>query len=226
MEPLSRLLERAEGAAFFRAAKDLYRLRDMTYVCVNIPIVSRKKSYMHCLYSDSSVKQCMSEQRVDAELMHAAVSSVESKETHGIAGSASQRSLILALCQRVGETAVFGLSTDKNVPEWEEEKQALAREVRILASYFHAHVLRLNGYDSRRDILMSAKELDCLKWTAAGKTAWEASVILGICERTVRFHLNSAREKLNCVTTTQAVAKAIASQLIDVEGYSIQVARM
>ena len=39
---------------------------------------------------------------------------------------------------------------------------------------------------------MSARELDCLKWTAAGKTAWEASVILGISEQTVRFHLNTA----------------------------------
>jgi DNA-binding CsgD family transcriptional regulator len=63
---------------------------------------------------------------------------------------------------------------------------------------------------------VSARELDCLKWTAAGKTALEASIILGISERTVRFHLNAAREKLGCVTTTQAVAKAIVNQLIDV----------
>ncbi|MGE3521133.1 MAG: LuxR C-terminal-related transcriptional regulator, partial [Vicinamibacterales bacterium] len=40
----------------------------------------------------------------------------------------------------------------------------------------------------------------------------------GISERTVRFHLNAAREKLNCATTTQAVAKAISQQLIDVTG--------
>jgi DNA-binding CsgD family transcriptional regulator len=55
-----------------------------------------------------------------------------------------------------------------------------------------------------------------LKLPGGGKTAWEASVILGISERTVRFHLNAAREKLNCATTTQAVAKAVAHQLIDV----------
>jgi DNA-binding CsgD family transcriptional regulator len=65
-------------------------------------------------------------------------------------------------------------------------------------------------------MLISARELDCLKWTAAGKTAWEASVILGISERTVRFHLNAARDKLKCTTTVQAVAKAIAYQLIDI----------
>ena len=68
----------------------------------------------------------------------------------------------------------------------------------------------------RKELLISARELDCLKWTAAGKTALEASIILGISERTVRFHLNAAREKLDCVTTTQAVAKAIANQLIEI----------
>ena len=62
----------------------------------------------------------------------------------------------------------------------------------MLANYFHSHVLRINGHNSEHGILMSARELDCLKWTAAGKTAWEASVILGISERTVRFHLNTA----------------------------------
>jgi DNA-binding CsgD family transcriptional regulator len=49
---------------------------------------------------------------------------------------------------------------------------------------------------------------------AAGKTAWEVRTILGISERTVRFHLNAAREKLQSTTTTQAVAKAVSQQLI------------
>jgi DNA-binding CsgD family transcriptional regulator len=74
--------------------------------------------------------------------------------------------------------------------------------------------MRIYGHDASKEMLISARELDCLKWMAAGKTAWEASVILGISERTVRFHLNAAREKLNCLTTTQAVAKAVSQQLI------------
>jgi DNA-binding CsgD family transcriptional regulator len=42
-----------------------------------------------------------------------------------------------------------------------------------------------------------------------GKTAWETSVVLGISERTVRFHRNAAGEKLDCATTILAVTKAI-----------------
>jgi DNA-binding CsgD family transcriptional regulator len=77
-----------------------------------------------------------------------------------------------------------------------------------------AHLLCGDSVGPSDALIVSSRELDCLKWVAAGKSAWEASVILGISERTVRFHLNSAREKLDCATTTQAVAKAVAQQLI------------
>jgi len=124
--------------------------------------------------------------------------------------------IILALNKRRGETAFFGIVSAIEPTQRSEQHDTMLRECRILANYFHGHVLRMNGYDSDQEILISARELDCLKWTAAGKTASEASIILGISERTVRFHLNAAREKLDCVTTTQAVAKAIANQLIEI----------
>ena len=134
-----------------------------------------------------------------------------------LAKSALKRSphIVLALNKRRSETAFLGINSVEPLQR-SGQYDALLRECRILANYFHGHVLRMNGYDTDQEILISARELDCLKWTAAGKTALEASIILGISERTVRFHLNAAREKLDCVTTTQAVAKAIANQLIDV----------
>jgi DNA-binding CsgD family transcriptional regulator len=110
----------------------------------------------------------------------------------------------------IGETALFLVTAEMPPEQWQESRKALLREFQVLANYFHQHILRIYGHDAASQILISARELDCLKWVAAGKTAWEASVILGISERTVRFHLNAAREKLNCLTTTQAVAKAVA----------------
>jgi DNA-binding CsgD family transcriptional regulator len=114
----------------------------------------------------------------------------------------------------VGELGIFCIGADMPAGQWEAQKSPLTREIRVLASYFHQHILRIYGHDADKGILVSARELDCLKWVADGKTAWEASVILGISERTVRFHLNAAREKLNCMTTTQAVAKAVSQRLI------------
>ena len=207
--------ERAEGVAFFRVAKDLYGLASINYVCINISVSGRAKYFTHCVYSDACVKQFASNDAIRFEIK--SDNKLGSGNIDVLAKSALKRSphIVLALNKRRGETAFLGINSVEPLQR-SGQYDALLRECRILANYFHGHVLRMNGYDTDQEILISARELDCLKWTAAGKTALEASIILGISERTVRFHLNAAREKLDCVTTTQAVAKAIANQLIDV----------
>jgi DNA-binding CsgD family transcriptional regulator len=211
----SLLIERPEGVAFFKAAKDLYRLADVTYVCANLRVSSQRKHFTHCFYSDTRVKQFASQVPLRLSLPATPSDISEPVSDDPNCQLEPPFDLVLPLAQRYDETAVFKLSADMALSEWRRQRSVLMRECRILANYFHSHVLRINGYDSERELLVSARELDCLKWTAAGKTAWEASVILGISERTVRFHLNAAREKLKCANTTQAVAKAIANQLID-----------
>src|SRR5919199_968014 len=47
--------ERTEGVAFLRAAKDLYDLSSITYLCINIPLRDRT-AFAHCLYSDTTVR--------------------------------------------------------------------------------------------------------------------------------------------------------------------------
>ncbi|MPZ36468.1 MAG: hypothetical protein GEU95_00135 [Rhizobiales bacterium] len=126
--------------------------------------------------------------------------------------SKSCTAVVLKLPQHVGEAAFFGMTPTASPVT---NNDALRRQLRVLGSYFHEHILRLHGHQSEQQLLLSARELDCLKWTAEGKTAWEASVILGITERTVRFHLNAAREKLQCTTTAQAVAKAVRDNMIE-----------
>ena len=55
---------------------------------------------------------------------------------------------------------------------------------------------------------LSSREIECLHWLAAGKTIAESAIILGISERTLRFHVNNARERLGVATTTQAIVTA------------------
>ena len=58
------------------------------------------------------------------------------------------------------------------------------------------------------------RELECLRWTMEGKTAWELGRILGIAEHTVVRHTHSATKKLGCVNKHQAVLKALRLGLI------------
>jgi len=61
---------------------------------------------------------------------------------------------------------------------------------------------------------LTMRERECLRWAAEGKTAWEMSVILRISERTACFHLDNAKKKLNSVTRTGAVSKALLHSLL------------
>lgn len=61
---------------------------------------------------------------------------------------------------------------------------------------------------------LTRRELECLKWCAAGKSSWEIALILHCTERTVNFHFNNLCRKLNVVSRRQAVVKAIHLGLI------------
>jgi DNA-binding CsgD family transcriptional regulator len=55
---------------------------------------------------------------------------------------------------------------------------------------------------------LSPRELEVLKWTLAGKTAWETGRILSIAETTVIKHAGNACAKLECTSKFQAALKA------------------
>jgi LuxR family quorum sensing-dependent transcriptional regulator len=61
---------------------------------------------------------------------------------------------------------------------------------------------------------LSRREIECLRWVASGKTAWETSQILGLSERTVEKYLCSAMSKLDAINRVQAVAHAFRFGLI------------
>jgi transcriptional regulator EpsA len=56
---------------------------------------------------------------------------------------------------------------------------------------------------------LSLREVEILKWAKEGKTNWEISKILGISERTVKFHLQNILRKLDAVSRGHAIAKAM-----------------
>lgn len=56
-------------------------------------------------------------------------------------------------------------------------------------------------------LLLTPRELECLRWATSGKSHWEISRIIGISKRTVSFHLDNAKEKLNVRTLREAAIR-------------------
>ncbi|MBL8554869.1 MAG: hypothetical protein JNL41_11375 [Phenylobacterium sp.] len=71
-----------------------------------------------------------------------------------------------------------------------------------------------NDTGEEAEVRLTARERDALAWVAEGKSDWEISVILGVSETTVRFHVDNGRRKLGAVNRAQAVARLAAARLI------------
>ncbi|MEM8945551.1 MAG: LuxR C-terminal-related transcriptional regulator [Planctomycetota bacterium] len=70
------------------------------------------------------------------------------------------------------------------------------------------------GQAAKTEPILSARETECLQICAQGKTNDEIAAALGVSERTVRFHLKNAGDKLGCQRRSQAVTRAIQLGLI------------
>ena len=64
-------------------------------------------------------------------------------------------------------------------------------------------------------IHLNERETEVLTWAARGKTSAEIARIVDIAKRTVDFHIDNARAKLNAATRMHAAVKAASGGLID-----------
>lgn len=84
----------------------------------------------------------------------------------------------------------------------------------ILAPHFHEALRRAAQPNPTCLPTLTRREIEVLRWLANGKNRWEISVILGISERTVKFHTKAILHKLGASNRTHAVAKALSCGLI------------
>ncbi len=86
---------------------------------------------------------------------------------------------------------------------------ALCADALLIAVHLHeaAELVWLKTASNQLPLL-SAREIECLDWSAQGKTSAEIGIILGISQRTVYFHLKNAATKLGVYTTRHAIRQA------------------
>jgi DNA-binding CsgD family transcriptional regulator len=112
---------------------------------------------------------------------------------------------------------VFGMDRDASLPTSEKKLAHLTANVQLAAVHAEAAAHRLLlpllepalARSKAIPPILSSRELESLKWTMEGKTAWEVGMILGISQRSVAFHLGNAMRKLNSISKHQAVLRAL-----------------
>ena len=71
------------------------------------------------------------------------------------------------------------------------------------------------GLRDKNRALLTSREKDALKLLKQGKSAAEVAMVLGIRERTVKFHIGNILQKLHAVNRTHALAIAIETGLLE-----------
>ncbi|WP_440997551.1 LuxR C-terminal-related transcriptional regulator [Arhodomonas sp. SL1] len=85
----------------------------------------------------------------------------------------------------------------------------------LAAHHFH-DLVRANSREvALRSFEITNRQLECLRYAALGKTNAEIGAILGVSQTTVRFHLDTAAERLNAANRVNLVAKAVQTGLVE-----------
>jgi DNA-binding CsgD family transcriptional regulator len=125
--------------------------------------------------------------------------------------------IAMALHLPEGRHFVLGVDRDQPLPGDEDELTRIVAHLQLFAVHAQDTAFRVLVSRQHRpeDPRLTPRELEVLRWTMEGKTAWEVGTILGISERTAVMHLSNAAHKLDCTTKHQAVVKALRLGLID-----------
>lgn len=124
--------------------------------------------------------------------------------------------IAMALHMPEGRHFFLGVDRDQALPEDPRELTRTVADLQLFAVHAQDTAMRILVPAPLRPEMpaLTPRELEVLRWTMDGKTAWEVGALLGITERTVIQHLQNSMRKLNCNSKHQAVLKALRLGLI------------
>ena len=122
-----------------------------------------------------------------------------------------RRGLTIPIHGPGGEFGLLGLYSQLSDHDFLRVTDETKFDAQVIAFHFHDAVRRTLIAEQAvpLPIPLTEREVEILRWTAAGKTAWEIGGILKISERTVNFHIRNVMEKFGVHNKTHAAAKAM-----------------
>jgi LuxR family transcriptional activator of conjugal transfer of Ti plasmids len=109
-----------------------------------------------------------------------------------------------------GRVAAFTFASQERSVALERLVEESSEVLELVGLYFHTNTtIRLKRplqVESR--VELTQRECQCLAWSARGKAVADIAAIIGIAPRTVTFHLENCRRKLNAASVTQCAVIA------------------
>lgn len=123
----------------------------------------------------------------------------------------------MALHLAGGEHFFLGVDREKAVPKVEARRARLLADLQLLAVHAQSAATRLllPPQQAHRLPPLTQRELEALKWTYAGKTAWVVGELMCLTERGVNYHLQNAMRKLEVADKHSAVLKLVSHGLLN-----------
>ncbi|MCT7375606.1 helix-turn-helix transcriptional regulator [Chelativorans salis] len=121
----------------------------------------------------------------------------------------------IPVVDRAFRRSLLSLNTSMEADVWSSFIAASAPGLEKIARIIHDKAMHELSADSPAEPPLAPRQVECLLWTARGKEAKAIAAILDLSEFTVRSYLRTARQKLECRTLSQAVAKAIQRGIIN-----------
>ena len=124
--------------------------------------------------------------------------------------------IAVALHLPEGRHFIVGVDRDQPLPRHPDEVTRMVADLQLFAVHAQDTAIRLLAPRpaASETPSLTKRELEALRWTLSGKTAWEVGMIMGITERTAVHHVHNAMHKLNCINKYQAALKALRLGLI------------
>lgn len=133
------------------------------------------------------------------------------------AGFGYHTGIALATHMPKGLHFFIGVDRDAALPACRVEVSRMVADLQLFAVHAQDAALRVllpEAAPLNELPALTSRELESLRWTMDGKTAWEVGRILGISEQTAVRHLNNATHKLECVNKHHAAIKALRLGLV------------
>lgn len=122
--------------------------------------------------------------------------------------------ICVGLHLRDGRHFVIGVDRPKRLPRSEIQLTRMLADLQLLAVHAQGAAENIFGPDLDDDTgddrpHLTPRELECLKWTMEGKSAYVTGRILSVSASAVNFHLQNAMRKLGVASKHQAVLRCV-----------------